>query len=86
MEAHAGEVDGARRDATPVVGGVALDSFRDVRSQFYELVLKADVGAVDVAWQRKRERLDRIQQLSGEKGADLSSMDREYKDVVREVQ
>jgi len=86
MEAHAGEVDGARRDATPVVGGVALDSFRDVRSQFYELVLKADVGAVDVAWQKKRERLDRIQQLSGEKGTDLSSMDREYKDVVREVQ
>jgi tetratricopeptide (TPR) repeat protein len=83
---HAGEVDGAQRDATVVVGGVALDSFRDVRAQFYDLVLKADVGVVDVSWQRKRERLDRIQQLAGQKAGDLSSMDGEYKSVVREVQ
>jgi hypothetical protein len=39
-----------------------------------------------VSWQRKRERLDRIQQLAGQKAGDLSSMDGEYKSVVREVQ
>jgi tetratricopeptide (TPR) repeat protein len=86
VDEHAGEVDGAQRDATVVVGGVAHDSFRDVRGQFYDLVLKADVGVVDVSWQKKRERLDRIQQLAGQKAGDLSTMDGEYKGVVREVQ
>jgi tetratricopeptide (TPR) repeat protein len=86
VDEHAGDVEGAQRDATVVVGGVALDSLRDVRGQFYDLVLKADVGVVDVSWQKKRERLDRIQQLAGQKAADVSSMDGEYKAVVREVQ
>jgi hypothetical protein len=48
-------------------------------------VLKADVGIVDVAWSRKRERLDRIQQLSQQKAGELDALDRDFKLVLREV-
>jgi tetratricopeptide (TPR) repeat protein len=68
-----------------VVGRIAYQSFRAVRQQFYQLVLKADVGLVDVAWQRKRDRVEKIQQLSTAKAADLSAMDEEFKDLLREV-
>jgi len=51
-----------------------------------QLVLKADIGIVDVVWQRKRERVDKIQQLSAAKSVDLSAMDEEFKGVLREVQ
>jgi hypothetical protein len=49
------------------------------------LVLKADVGLLDTAWQRKRERLDRIQALSAQKSADIAAMEEEFKGVLREV-
>lgn len=86
IDEQAGEMTGTQRDAKDLVGRIALDSFRDVRGQFYDLVLKADVGIVDVSWQRKRERLDKIQLLSGEKAGDLAVMDDEYKGVLKEVQ
>ena len=34
-------------NARSLVGRIAFDSFRRVRQQFYDLVLKADVGVVD---------------------------------------
>ena len=77
---------GAVQDATrDLVGRVALRSFRNVRAQFYKLVLKADVGMVDVAWTRKRERVDKIQELASQKASDVGTLDSEFKPVLREV-
>lgn len=72
-------------DARDVIGRIAFRSFSAVRAQFYKLVLKADVGIVDVAWSRKRERLDKIQQLSQLKAGELDTLDRDFKLVLREV-
>ncbi|HVP67587.1 MAG TPA: tetratricopeptide repeat protein [Anaeromyxobacteraceae bacterium] len=76
----------AQQDTKNLVGQIALDSFRQVRGQFYDLVLKADVGMVDVAWQRKRERIERIQQLASQKAADLSGIEGDYKAVLQEAE
>jgi tetratricopeptide (TPR) repeat protein len=74
------EVVGDSRD---VIGRIAFRSFSAVRAQFYRLVLKADIGLVDVAWSRKRERVERIQQLAQEKTTELEALDRVYKQVLR---
>ena len=73
-------------DAKDIIGRIAFRSFSAVRAQFYKLVLKADVGIVDVAWSRKRERVEQIQQLSQQKAAELEALDRDYKLVLREVE
>ena len=86
MSRELGDLDRAQQETRRYVGRIAYQSFRAVRQQFYQLVLKADVGIVDVAWQRKRERVEKIQQLSTQKSADLATMDQEYQDVLREVQ
>ena len=78
-------LDGLAGDSRDVIGRIAFRSFSAVRAQFYKLVLKADVGIVDVAWSRKRERLDRIQQLSQQKAGELEVLDRDFKLVLREV-
>lgn len=83
---HLGDLARVQEEARGYMGGVAWQSLRAVRQQLYELVQKADVGMVDVAWQRKRERIDRIQQLSTAKAADLSAMEEEFRNVLREVQ
>ena len=86
MARQLAELSRAQEETKGYVGGIAYDSFRAARQQFYRLVLKADVGIVDVAWQRKRERLERIQQLSTAKSVDLSALEEEFRSVLREVQ
>jgi hypothetical protein len=73
-------------EAQDLVGRIAYDSFQAVRTQLYRLVLKADVGIVDVAWTRKRQRLDRIQALSAKKAEDLSSLEDGFSGVLKEVE
>jgi tetratricopeptide (TPR) repeat protein len=85
LQSQGGGLDALVQEAKGFVGELAFRSFRDVREQFYQLVLKADVGIVDVAWSRKRERLDKIQQLSQQKAAELQQLDRDFKTLLREV-
>ncbi len=86
MQDYSGNLGGVQDETKDLIGRIAFKSFRDVRAQFYRLVLKADVGIIDVAWQRKRERVDKIQQLSAQKAADGAAMDEEFRGVLREVQ
>ncbi len=86
LKLYGGELVGVQDEARDLVGRIAYQSFRKVRAQFYKLLLKADVGIVDIAWQRKRERLDKIQQLSAQKAAELRSVEEEYRAMLREVQ
>ncbi len=82
---HSGTLDGIQSVSKDVVGRIAVKSIADVRAQFYRVILKADVGMVDVAWSRKRARLEKIQQLSMQKAAEVETLDREYRALVREA-
>ncbi len=85
LATHRGTLDGLQSVSKDLVGRIAYRSFADVRAQFYKIVLKADVGIVDVAWSRKRVRLEKIQQLSIQKANEIEALDREYKALLREV-
>ncbi len=78
-------LDRVLADSRELVGKVAYRSYGAVREQFYKLVLKADIGIVDIAWTRKRERLDKIQQLSMQKSTELQQIELDYKGLLREV-
>lgn len=75
LDEAAAALDGLQAEAKRQVGPVAERAFRDVRGSFYELVLQADVGIVDAAWSRKRERVERIQSLAARQAEDLSAVD-----------
>jgi hypothetical protein len=77
-------LDGVQASAKDLVGRIAVRALQDVRAQFYGLVLKADVGVVDVAWSRKRVRLEKIQQLSMQQASELDQLEREYRALTRE--
>jgi len=67
-----------------VVGQMAFDSFRKVRSQFYELVLKSDVGLVDVAFTRKQDKTASIHTLATQKDSEVQALDREFRDILQD--
>ncbi len=80
------EVKKVAGSAQNLVGAIAYDSFLRVRRQFYELVLKADVGLVDVAWTRKQDKTNQIQGLAKQKDRELKGLDDEFKEVLKEVE
>jgi TolA-binding protein len=79
------EVAAVSGDARNLVGRIAFDSFRRVRQQFYDLVLKGDVGRVDVAFTRKQDKTVEIQKLSAQKDKELRALDRDFKEVLEEI-
>jgi tetratricopeptide (TPR) repeat protein len=79
------EVASVSGDARNLVGRIAYDSFRRVRQQFYGLVLKGDVGIVDVAFTRKQDKTVEIQKLSAQKDQELRALERDFREVLKEI-
>ncbi len=86
LDAYEREVQQVQGDARNLVGRITYASFKRVRREFYDLVLKADVGLVDVAWSRKQEKTNKIQALSKEKDRELKALDTDFKEVLKEVE
>ncbi len=73
-------------EAEDVVGTVAFMNFDGVRRRFYDLVLRADVGRIDVAWARREEHRMRIDMLTRERARELQAIDDEFREVMDEEQ
>jgi TolA-binding protein len=68
-------------EAEEVVGGVTFENFSNVRKRFHNLLLKADVGIIDVAWKRKEEHKDRGLTFNKDRLAEIQNLDREFEEV-----
>jgi TolA-binding protein len=85
LQSDATEVATTSTEAKGLVGRIAFDSFKRVRQNFYDLVLKADVGVVDVAFTRKQDKTLEIQKLATQKDRELKQLDEEFKEVLKDV-
>ncbi len=85
VDGYGKQVVGISSDARELVGRIAFDSFKRVRQSFYDLVLKADVGVVDVAFTRKQDKTAQIQKLAAQKDRELKQLDDEFKEVLKDV-
>ncbi|HEY0881823.1 MAG TPA: hypothetical protein VGD87_09840, partial [Archangium sp.] len=85
LEGYRTETVAVTGETRNLVGRIAFDSFKRVRQSFYELVLKADVGVVDVAFQRKQDKTGNIQKLASQKDRELKQLDDEFKEVLKDV-
>ena len=72
-------------NARQLVGRMAYNSFRRVRYQFYDLVLKADVGVVDTAFTRKQAQTLGIQKVASQKDEELRALDEEFRPILKDV-
>jgi tetratricopeptide (TPR) repeat protein len=68
-------------EAEEVVGGVAFENFTSVRKRFRDLVLKADVGIIDVAWLKKEEHTSRISEFTQSRLEEIKRLDDEFQEV-----
>lgn len=67
------------------VGAAALaSSVKDVRSKFYDVLVRADVGGVDVAWSQKQATDDDLKRLNLSRNRELRQLQDEFKDVLED--
>jgi len=81
--ARLGELE---QDAVIVVGGVAYANYRKVQRRFYDLVLRADVGIVDVAWAIREEHRLNAERLTRDRARSLKALADEYRDITDEAE
>jgi tetratricopeptide (TPR) repeat protein len=85
VEVYGKDVGVVSGDAQQLVGRMAYDSFRRVRRQFYDLVLKADVGVVDTAFTKKQSQTTAIQKVASQKDEALRELDADFQPVLKDV-
>ena len=85
LDGYGKDVGKVSGNAEQLVGRMAYDSFRRVRRQFYDLVLKADVGVVDTAFTRKQSQTSSIQKVASQKEEELRALDEDFQPVLKDV-
>lgn len=78
-----GSLEGETED---VVGAITYLNFNRVHDRFYDLVLRADVGKIDVSWARREDHRVRIDTLTRERARELQALDDEFSDVMDQNQ
>lgn len=65
------------------VGATALGaSFKDVKAKFYDVIIRTDVGNVDVAWSQKEDNDDDLKRLNLARSRELKQLRDEFKDIL----
>ena len=73
------KLDGEGRD---LVGHVAERNFQMVRDKLRNIVLRADVGITEQAWEVREEELDRVRNLQTERAREEQLLDEELREVL----
>ncbi len=68
-----------------VVGAVTYENFQHVQHRFYDLVLRADVGRIDVAWADREEHRMRIEMLTRDRASEIRALDDEFREIMDET-
>lgn len=74
-----GELD---REAHELVGEVAKRNFLVVRDKIRGIVLRADVGITEQAWEVREEELERVHNLQTERAREEQLLDEELREVL----
>lgn len=72
--------------ARGLIGSIAFESFRKVLGRFYDAMIKAEVGLVDIAWTRKQNFTEKIQDLSSQKDGELKELEIDFREALTEAQ
>lgn len=81
LRQYRAQLNALNGEAKEVVNGVARENFSGIRKRFGELMVKADVGIIDIAWMRKEQHKSRAVQLSRNRTNELEWLDEEFKEA-----
>ncbi|HUJ63424.1 MAG TPA: tetratricopeptide repeat protein [Kofleriaceae bacterium] len=66
-------------------GSLLAASFKDVKAKFYDVIVRTDVGNVDVAWSEKEDTDDDLKRLNLARARELKQLHDEFRDILEET-
>jgi tetratricopeptide (TPR) repeat protein len=86
VEAYARALDELDQQARLLVGEVAMENFGRVRERLKSIVLRADVGLVQQAWEAREERRLRVRELQREKNREEQKLNDELREILDDAE
>jgi hypothetical protein len=81
IEAYTERLDALDQDARLLVGEVAMKNFANVRERLKNIVLRADVGIVQQAWELREEQQVRLRGLQRQRSIEEQNLEDELREV-----
>jgi tetratricopeptide (TPR) repeat protein len=82
---YAAALEGLDSENRLVVGQVALRNFKLVRDRLREIVLRADVGVTEEAWELREEQQTRVRNLQLERSRSEQQLNEELREVLDDM-
>lgn len=82
LQAFKAELAGYEDEARGIGGTVLAATFATVKDKFYDIVIRTDVGNVDVAWSQKEDNDDDLKRLNLSRQRELKQLKDEFKDIL----
>ena len=79
-----GKLGSVLGESQAVGGGLAQAMFARVADRFYDLVVRSDVGIIDVAWGLKDSKTQEVTRLTTEKNLEVRAVDEDFKKLLEE--
>ncbi len=86
VETRAAALDQVDQEARLLVGQVAMKAFAAVRERLKGIVLRADVGIVQEAWEEREEQALRVRQLQRERAHEEQTLNDELREVLEDAE
>jgi tetratricopeptide (TPR) repeat protein len=86
VEMRAVSLDQVDQEARVLVGQVAMKAFNAVRERLKSIVLRADVGIVQEAWEEREEQALRVRTLQRERAREEQMLNDELREVLEDAE
>lgn len=82
LRVYTGHLDELDQNARVLVGEVAMKNFGLVRDKLKSIILRADTGIVQQAWELREEQLSRVRNLQRERAREDQNLSDELREVL----
>jgi len=86
VEGYAQNLDGLDQQARLLVGEIAMKNFSLVRDRLKSIVLRADVGIAQEAWEVREEQALRVRNLQRERAREEQTLNDELREVLDDAE
>lgn len=86
VEMRSAALDQVDQEARVLVGEVAMKAFASVRERLKSIVLRADVGIVQEAWEEREEQALRVRTLQRERAREEQTLNDELREVLEDAE
>lgn len=74
------------RESADVVGGLVMQNINNVRLHFHRVVMRADLGLVDVSWEQRENHNNRARILAEDLNRASTALNDEFSEVIEGAQ